>query len=362
MTLKAYITFFLIGLVATSVFSQIENVERFYDSGEVRTTGLKVNGKRSGDWVDYYETGEIKRTYSFTNGKQDKESKGFYIDGKVEYETFLFKGEHIYMSYFENGKIFIERALGTGYYKEFYETGKIKVKTNYIDNEISGLWEFYYDTGELNWEVEYVNSYKKGFYKEYYKNGQLKTVGQHKADKKNGKEKRFSVNGILLWEGNYTNDIFDKKWQQYDVNGGKLNTFKFKQGFIGKSDKVPELIETVIPEGVYEKSPVHPECAEILGENAKRKCFTTQISQFIAKKFNTDLASKKGLSGTHKIYVFFKIDKEGNIVNIKARSDYKFLEDEAKRVVELLPRMIPGEQRGKKVRVPFTLPITFVVN
>ena len=55
----------------------------------------------------------------------------------------------------------------------------------------------------------------------------------------------------------------------------------------------------------------------------------------------------------------FVIDKDGNITNIRSRGPDKILEKEAERIVGLLPKMIPGKQRGKPVKVPYSLPIHF---
>jgi protein TonB len=41
------------------------------------------------------------------------------------------------------------------------------------------------------------------------------------------------------------------------------------------------------------------------------------------------------------------------------RGPDKNLEAEAKRIIEKLPKMTPGKQRGRPVRVPFSIPITF---
>jgi protein TonB len=57
----------------------------------------------------------------------------------------------------------------------------------------------------------------------------------------------------------------------------------------------------------------------------------------------------------------FKIDRHGNIANIKARAPHKKLKEEAIRVIKLLPKMIPGKQRGKAVGVSYGLPIVFKV-
>ena len=56
----------------------------------------------------------------------------------------------------------------------------------------------------------------------------------------------------------------------------------------------------------------------------------------------------------------FVIDKDGSIVDIKiARSPDDNLAKEAMRIISKLPKMTPGKQRGRAVRVPFSIPITF---
>ena len=41
------------------------------------------------------------------------------------------------------------------------------------------------------------------------------------------------------------------------------------------------------------------------------------------------------------------------------RGPDKNLEKEAQRIISKLPKMTPGKQRGRPVRVPFSIPITF---
>ena len=115
-----------------------------------------------------------------------------------------------------------------------------------------------------------------------------------------------------------------------------------------------------VPFSVIENVPVFPGCEK--GNNAaKRDCMSKKISQFVNKKFNTDLAGDLGLSGRQRINVIFKIDRTGNVVGIRARAPHPGLEKEAKRVIGLLPKMKPGKQRGKPVNVPYSLPIIFQV-
>ncbi|WP_452221091.1 energy transducer TonB [Lacinutrix salivirga] len=126
--------------------------------------------------------------------------------------------------------------------------------------------------------------------------------------------------------------------------------------------EVEEIEEDVeVSFAVIENVPIFPGC-ESGDNNAKKKCMSTKIKQFVTKKFNVDLAQDLGLdSGKQKINVFFTIDKDGSITNIKTRSPHPKLDDEAKRIVNKLPKMQPGKQRGKPVKVTFFLPITFAV-
>ena len=81
----------------------------------------------------------------------------------------------------------------------------------------------------------------------------------------------------------------------------------------------------------------------------------------VRRKFNSDLAADLGLTGVHRIDLFFTISKTGDIVDVKARAPHLKLVEEAIRVAGLLPKMKPGMQRGNPVKVTFNQPIIFKV-
>lgn len=114
-----------------------------------------------------------------------------------------------------------------------------------------------------------------------------------------------------------------------------------------------------VPFAVIENVPIYPGCENEKGNDAKKKCMSEKVSTFINKKFNTDLAGDLGLAGRQRISVQFKIDKNGKIIDVRARAPHPRLEKEAVRVVEGLPDMTPGKQRGKPVGVLYSLPIVF---
>jgi beta-lactamase regulating signal transducer with metallopeptidase domain len=124
--------------------------------------------------------------------------------------------------------------------------------------------------------------------------------------------------------------------------------------------KTTNISEVDVPFAVIETPPAFPGC-EALEKLQRRKCFSQNVSEHVNRNFNTKIASEHNLTGKQRINVIFKIDKEGNVTGVRSRAPHPALEEEAKRVINLLPKMIPGEQKGKKVNVPYSLPIIFQV-
>jgi protein TonB len=116
-----------------------------------------------------------------------------------------------------------------------------------------------------------------------------------------------------------------------------------------------------VPYILIEDAPVFKGC-EGLSKEANKKCFEKSIARFFIKNFDADLAQELGLySGKHKIHSQFVIDKNGDIAVVFVKAPHKQLENEAKRIINKLPRFTPGKQRRKPVKVKYTLPISFQV-
>jgi len=116
-----------------------------------------------------------------------------------------------------------------------------------------------------------------------------------------------------------------------------------------------------VPFAIIENAPVFPGC-ENKPKSEQKKCLSDNITALVNKKFNVDLAADLGLTpGKKRISVIFKIDKNGEVVDIQARAPHPRLEKEAIRVVGLIPKMTPGKQRGRAVGVKYSLPIVFNV-
>ncbi|MFD2563122.1 peptidylprolyl isomerase [Aquimarina rubra] len=121
------------------------------------------------------------------------------------------------------------------------------------------------------------------------------------------------------------------------------------------------LREQNIPFSEVDKVPKTQNCKDLKDQDLIKKCVSDEIKKFINKNFNTEIAKSIGLTGLNRVYVRFKIDTSGNIVEVQSRGPAIELEEEANRVIGSLPKMIPGESQGEKVNVLYSLPIVFHV-
>ena len=110
---------------------------------------------------------------------------------------------------------------------------------------------------------------------------------------------------------------------------------------------------------ITEEDPIFPGCEDV-DSKERKNCFTQKLSEHIQKNYNyPEKARKKKITG--KVIVSFVINKEGEINSITTRGPIngKILEEEAKRIISLLPKMKPGAQKGEPVNVRYTIPINF---
>ncbi|WP_223034915.1 energy transducer TonB [Hanstruepera marina] len=117
--------------------------------------------------------------------------------------------------------------------------------------------------------------------------------------------------------------------------------------------------EVSVPFSVVENVPIFPGCK---GKNNTelRNCFAVKMNEHIKKHFKyPESALEMGVHG--KVFVLFAVDADGHVSNIKTRGPDKKLEEEAFRIISLLPTMEPGKQRGRPVKVPYSIPIHFKI-
>ena len=124
-------------------------------------------------------------------------------------------------------------------------------------------------------------------------------------------------------------------------------------------EEVEEVIEDV-SFMIIEDVPVFPGCKG--NKEELKKCFSKKVQKHFSRKFDADLPNELGLSaGRKRVFIGFKIDKNGNIVNVQARAPHPKIKSEVVKVMKQLPKMKQGRQRGKPVGVKYSIPFTLIV-
>jgi protein TonB len=125
---------------------------------------------------------------------------------------------------------------------------------------------------------------------------------------------------------------------------------------IVEAEEVVEDVSFMIIEDV----PVFPGCSG--NKQELKDCFSKMVQKHFGRKFDAELPNELGLSpGRKRVFIGFKIDKNGNIVDVQARAPHPKIKDEVVKVMNQLPKMKPGRQRGKPVGVKYSIPFTLIV-
>jgi len=137
-----------------------------------------------------------------------------------------------------------------------------------------------------------------------------------------------------------------------------INTdFDFSQDF-----QIDEAIEEYIPidivEEVVDNTPplrFVEEMPEPIGGMESMYAFLTSNLKY------PEVARNNGIQG--QVFLEFVVEKDGSIGNVRVVAGvYPELDQEAIRVVKMLPKWKPGKQMGKPVRCFYQIPIRFTIN
>lgn len=121
--------------------------------------------------------------------------------------------------------------------------------------------------------------------------------------------------------------------------------------------------EEIIPFEQTEEIPVFKGCDINSSRKDAIECFNQKMSNHIRRNFRyPEEAAEKKIQG--QVQVSFIINDSGLIKDIVAVVSNKqdksgILEEEATRIVRLLPKFSPGKHKGQVVSVKYEVPITF---
>lgn len=223
----------------------------------------------------------------------------------------------------------------------------------------------YYKNGNKAAEELFVKGTHMGLSTYYFANKQLKKRINYSLDKKKRVEQVLELNDSLgnhfldeagtgsfktaeddkLVEGTYTNGLKDKIWKTTFIKSNIMYYDEYKEGEYIKGKTIDEKGKTL----TYDKLESLPTF----------KGGIQAFGSFLGSKlrYPSD-ARKNNIQG--RVFVSFVVDKDGSITDAKViRGIGSGCDEEALRVINESPKWNPGTQRGKEVRVSYTVPIFF---
>lgn len=255
----------------------------FHPNGVVRLEGTYKHGLENGYFKEYDQNGNLLNTSKFTDGSKLEDvaelaklevRKDYYPDGKIkiaatynkegkpegirrEYtpegnidKSYIFRngimiGEGIvtekgerdgyWKEYFDDGRLRAEglydKDKKSGTWKYFYPSGAMEQQGSYRDGKPEGTWKWFYESGRLIREESYFNGIADGVMTEYDEEGRIITSGKFIEGRQEG-EWTYTVAGTLV-KGSYAGGMRNGLWQIYDLAPmGQENVLRFEGRFI----------------------------------------------------------------------------------------------------------------------------------
>ncbi len=251
-----------------------------------------------------------------------------------------------------------KKLIKEGDYVSYYENKNIMDKGTYLNNLKEGTWTTYTNDSKLQSIINYSKDKKDGLYEFHSLNGYSK--GFYSLNKKVKEWAFYNKEGVLYQKINYKNDLQDGELTTFYPNGNIKEVLLYKQGKFKKILKRLDINGNEIKEELEEDSTLYT----IVEEQPEFPGGARAMMKFLAESTKYPRqAIENGIQG--RVYISFVVEKDGALSEVQnaapKRRVHKTLEKEAIRVVKSMPKWKPGRQRGKAVRVKYTVPINFKI-
>ncbi|MGL2965024.1 TonB family protein [Flavobacterium sp. XGLA_31] len=272
-----------------------------------------------------------------------------YFTKKVVKDYNLEKPAYKYLEYYSNGNLKSEKTLSG-------KDGGFPI----------GEEVLYYENGNKKAIFSYEERKLKGLSKKWHENGKLKEEGFYDSEKL-GTDNYYKISNYWDQKGNQTvidgNGNCETSNESYTENGAYKNGYKEGDWYGKGTKKSLGTYHESYENGHFVYGVLTDETGttfnyKVLEKKPEPKKGLADFYQYIGNHFSyTNKAIRNKIKG--KLYLKFIIDKEGKITEVSIIKGLGYgLDEEAIRVVSSYENWIPGEQKGRKVRCQYSLPIT----
>ena len=138
------------------------------------------------------------------------------------------------------------------------------------------------------------------------------------------------------------------------------NDADVEESTIQASDETDKAVEVkYVPVEVEEEEVEEQQIFQVVEEMPEFPGGMAECMKFLSKNIKyPPISAENGVQG--RVIVQFVVNQDGSIVDpVVVRGVDSHLDKEALRVIQMMPKWKPGKQRGKAVRVKYTVPVMF---
>ncbi len=365
---------------------------KYFNNGKCIREAIYSDGKINGTEKEFEESGMMFRISWYTQGQIDS-TRNFHPNGK----TSIFRSYKYYPGFV--------RTEEFSTYTEWDAAGNLLLRGTYHFEMKDKDWTTYYNDGKIKSLTPYTAGKIKGVYRKYYSNGKKlielecdgnSVITQPKVwDEKGNPIKAGTKRYQEIVDSSKPGEIYNdpKKYRENRTSqpdlfpGGDEN----KKAVGGRGDDLTkedskntnnnQSTSTEItdprgkgnvpypkedPRNPYHDQLVIPKDTSLIFQFAEvMPAFPgggDTLIKFLQKNIKYP-AKSDGKQGT--VYISFVVEKDGSITTVKPLKEVPGAPEftkEAIRVVNSMPKWIPGKMNGTLVRVECKLPVRFVKN
>ncbi len=195
-------------------------------------------GRKQGPWVKKYQNGNVEYEGTFTDNHPVGEFKRYYEDKSLKSVLIYSEdGTEVNATLFHPNGLTASRGEYINQKKEgkwdFYSSS---VKDYLICEEVysknlrNGLSVKFYPDGSVAEKINYVNDLKDGEWTQYYENGKLLLKTTYSANKLTGKFDVWNNEGKPQISGFYKANLRDSTWRFFKKNGSLRYVLNYIEG------------------------------------------------------------------------------------------------------------------------------------
>jgi len=155
-------------------------------SGDRKSESFYKNGLRIGNWKEYHRDNILRSSTNYDLNIKEGLFEQFNSEGKIQLRGQFKNNKHVgeWLVYYDDGNIYSKRKQNGDKwdFETFHENGKLKEKGIAIDFKLTlydGKHTEYYENGKIKQESNFLNGSRHGSYVLYRENGTKQEEGTY---------------------------------------------------------------------------------------------------------------------------------------------------------------------------------------